>query len=135
MVHGLTHFQYERGMNMDMNQIIAGVVLSKACAVSPDAESKKEGVSKKVNVRVKFDGAKLADVFEKALSGTVIAWQNGVGRKSFDTLKDNQTVEITFTAPASRAQVDPIDAVIASAKAAGMTVEQYLMAELKKRQA
>jgi hypothetical protein len=84
---------------------------------------------------VKFDGATLKSVFDKAVSGAVIAWQNGVGRKNFDSYKPNQTIEIQFVAPASKAQIDPMDALIANAKAANMTPEQYLIAELKKRQA
>jgi hypothetical protein len=62
---------------------------------------------------IKFDGATLASVFDKAVSGTVIAWQNGVGRKAFDTFKNGQTVEIQFIAPASRAAIDPETAMVA----------------------
>ncbi len=105
---------------MDMGQIITGVTLTKACNVSPDNESKKEGVTKRINVKVKFDGATVGGVFDKALSGTVIQWQNGVGRKAFDSYTENQTVEITFIAPASKPTEAPEDAFTREAIAAGI---------------
>jgi hypothetical protein len=117
---------------MDMNSIIANVKLSKVCSIRADEDSTEK---KNINLVVKFDGAKLSSVFDKAVSGAVIAWQNGVGRKNFDSYKSGQTIEIQFVAPASKAQIDPMDALINDAKAAGMSPEQYLMAELKKRQA
>ncbi len=120
----------ERGMTMNMNEIIAGVTLTKACSIKADKDSEE---SKVINLRVKFDGAQLKSVFDKALSGAVIAWQNGVGRKNYDTFKANQTVEIQFTSPAARAQVDPIDAIIAAAAAENIPVEQYLKREAAKR--
>ena len=115
---------------LDMNQVVTGVTLTKACSIKPDGESTEKKV---IHLKVKFDGARISDVFAKALSGTVITWQNGVGRKAFDTFVNGQTVDITFTAPATQPQIDPVTAIIASAKAAGMTVEEYLMAEMKKR--
>ena len=101
---------------MNMTDIITGVTLTKACSIKADADSTE---SKVVNLRIKFDGAQLGDVFAKAVSSTVIAWQNGVGRKGFDTFKANQTVDIQFSAPASRPQIDPETAVVNMLK--GMT--------------
>ena len=115
---GLTS-QYERGTTMNMNEVIANVKLGKVCSIKADKESTE---SKQINLMVKFDGATLASVFDKAVSGAVIAWQNGVGRKNFDTYKPNQTVEIQFTAPAARAQVDPETAMIA--KLQSMTADE-----------
>jgi hypothetical protein len=126
----LTHIQYERGNTMNMSETITNVTLTKACSIKADKDSTE---SKVINLKVKFDGATLQSVFDKAIAGTVITWQNGVGRKGFDTFKPNQTVEISFVAPASKAQIDPIDAMIASASAAGMSVEDYLRAEIAKR--
>ena len=117
---------------MNLNETITNVVLTKACSISPDNESKKEGVSKLVNIKVNFNGATLQSVFDKAVSATVIQWQNGPGRSKFDEWKANQTIEIDFKAPA-RTTVDPMDAIIAQASAAGMTVEQYVIEQLKKR--
>jgi hypothetical protein len=116
---------------MNMNEVIVNMKMSKVCSIKADKDSTE---SKQINLVVKFDGAKLSSVFDKAVSGAVIAWQNGVGRKQFDTFKNGQTIEIQFVAPASKAQIDPMDALLANAKAANMTPEQYLMAELKKRQ-
>lgn len=118
---------------MDLNSIITNVTMSKACSISPDNDAKKAGDKKTINLRVKFDGAQLKAVFDKALAGTVITWANGPGRTNYDTWTNNQTVEISFISPASKAQIDPVDALIASAKAAGQTVEEYLRAEIAKR--
>ena len=94
---------------MDMNERIISVTLTKACSVKPDKESTE---SKVINLRVKFDGATVGDVFAKAVSSAVISWQNGQGRKTFDTLKNNQTVDIQFAAPAARPMVDPETAMV-----------------------
>jgi hypothetical protein len=109
------------GSTMNMNEVIANVKLGKVCSIKADKDSTE---SKSINLMVKFDGATLASVFDKAVSGAVIAWQNGVGRKNFDTYKNMQTVEIQFTAPASRTQVDPETAMVAKLQA--MTPEQRL---------
>lgn len=115
---------------MNLNEVIANVLISKVCSIKADQDSTE---SKQITLKVKFDGATLQSVFDKAVSGAVIQWQNGVGRKGFDTFKNGQTVEIQFTAPASRTAIDPMTSIIASAAAANMTVEEYVIAELKKR--
>ena len=104
---------------MNMNEVIANVTLTKVCSIKADKDSTE---AKNINLKVKFDGAMLSAVFDKAVSGAVIAWQNGVGRKQFDTFKNNQTVEIQFSAPASRTAIDPEQAMIT--QLAGMTPEQ-----------
>ena len=101
--------QHERGMTMNMSDKIEGVTLTKVCSISPSQGSDEH---KKINIRIKFDGAQLGDVFAKAVSSTVISWQNGAGRKAFDTLKDNATVDVQFSAPASRPQIDPESAMV-----------------------
>jgi hypothetical protein len=106
---------------MNMNEIIANVTLLKGCDIKPDKDSTD---SKRINLKVKFDGATIQSVFDKAVSGAVIAWQNGVGRKNFDTYKNMQTVEIQFTAPASRAAIDPETAMVA--KLQTMTPEEQI---------
>lgn len=113
-----------------MTDVITNVTLSKACSIKADKDSTE---SKVINLRVKFDGSQLGDVFAKAVSGAVIAWQNGVGRKAYDTFKANQTVEIQFNAPASRPTEDPMDAMIRMAKAENITVEEYVKREYAKR--
>ena len=94
---------------MDLNEIITDITMTKVCSIKVDKESK---VSKIINLKVKFDGASLSSVFDKALAGAVIQWQNGVGRKRFDTYKPNQVVEIQFSAPARRSAIDPETAMI-----------------------
>ena len=106
---------------MNMNEIITNTTLTKACSIKSDVDSTE---SKVINLRIKFDGAQVGDVFAKAVSSTVIAWQNGVGRKNFDTFKNMQTVEIQFTSPASRAAVDPETAVVNILK--GMTPAEQI---------
>lgn len=106
---------------INMDEIIADVKFTKACSIKADKDSDE---SKVINLTVKFDGAKVQSVFDKAVSGAVIAWQNGVGRKNFDTFKNNQAVEIQFVAPASRAAVDPETAMVA--KLSTMTADEQL---------
>lgn len=106
---------------IDLKETIANVTLTKACSIKADKDSAE---AKVINLKVKFDGATLQSVFDKAMAGTVITWQNGVGRKNFDTYKPNQTVEISFIAPASKAQIDPEQAMIAKLQA--MTPEEQL---------
>ena len=111
-------------MATNLKEIVTGVVLTKACSIKADKDSTE---SKTINLTVNFDGVSLASVFEKALAGTVITWQNGTGRKNFDKWTDKQSVEIKFSAPAT---VDAVTALIAEAKAAGMTPEEYLKSKL-----
>ena len=98
---------------MNLNTIITDVTLTKVCSIKPDKDSDE---SKNITLKIKFDGATLQSVFDKAVSGTVIQWQNGA-RQNFDTLKHNQTVDIQFNAPASRTAIDPETAMIAKLKA------------------
>ncbi len=115
---------------INMKEVIANVTLTKVCSIKPDKDSDEH---KTITLRVKFDGATVQSIFDKALSGAVIQWQNGVGRKRFDTFKNNQTIDIQFNAPASRTAVDPVTAMIQNAEAEGITVEEYLKREIAKR--
>lgn len=103
---------------MDLNQVIKDVVLTKTCSIKPFKDSPD---SKSITLRVKFDGVTLQSVFDKAVSGSVIQWQNGPGRKNYDGWEDRQTVDITFSAP-GRTAIDPIAALIGEAKASGIDV-------------
>jgi predicted transglutaminase-like protease len=107
-----------RSKNMDMNTIIKGVVLSKVCSIKADGESTE---SKNINLVVSFDGVALQGVFDKAVSSTVISWQNGVGRKHFTSYVNNQIVKIDFKSP-GKTQVDVESAMKARLKA--MTPEE-----------
>ncbi len=114
-------------ITMNMNEVIAGVTITKVCSIKADKESTE---SKNINLSVKFDGAVLKSVFDKAVSGAVIAWQNGVGRKGFDTFKNGQVVEIQFNAPASRTAVDPETAMVAKLQAMTPTEQAMYLKEL-----
>jgi hypothetical protein len=89
---------------MNMNETINGLVLTKTCTVSADADNKAE--SKKVHLRLTFDGVTLNDVFAKALATAVIQWQTKA-RKMFSTISDGATVTVAFAAP-GRVTVDPM---------------------------
>jgi len=106
---------------IDMNEVITGVKLSKVCSIRADKDSTE---SKQVTIKVKFDGATLGSVFEKAVAGAVIQVQNGRLRKEYDQLKNGQVIEIQFSAPAAKAQIDPEQAMITKLQA--MTPEQRL---------
>lgn len=95
---------------MNLNEVIANVTLTKVCSIKPDKDSDE---SKNITLKIKFDGSTLQSVFDKAVSGAVIQWQNGIGRKNFDTFKPNQIVDVQFNAPASRTAIDPETAMIA----------------------
>ena len=99
---------------MDMNQIVNGIVLNKACSIKAFKDS---DTSKQINLRVKFDDIALSAVFAKAVSSAVIQWQNGPGRSKYDQWGDKQTVDISFKAPGAMPTVDPEVALIAKAKA------------------
>ena len=119
---------------MDMKQVVTGIELSEYRTISPDEDSKKEGKKKTVLLKVKYDGLTLGDVFTKAFKSDVVAWQNGSGgRKNFDNIVDKATICVSAKSPGAGPQIDPLDAVLALAKAAGVTPEQYLRGELKKR--
>ncbi len=101
---------------MDLNQLIKNVTLTKVCSIKPDKDSDD---SKQITIKVKFDGVPLQGVFDKAVSQSIIQWQNGPGRNKFDTWANNQVVEIDFKSPA-RTTVDPVAQLLAEATAAGI---------------
>ena len=99
-------------MTIDMNQIVNGLVLTKACSIKADKDSTER---KAINISIKFDNVPLKAVFDKAVATAVIQWQNGPGRNKFDMWKNHQTVEIAFKAPA--ANVKTREELIAETKA------------------
>jgi len=110
--------QYHGGDIMDLNQTVDNVTLSKVCSIKADADTDEK---KSITLKVKFDGSTLQSVFDKAVAGAVIQWQNGPGRKGFNEWTDKQTVSIDFKAP-GRTQIDPKTAMINQAKADGVDV-------------
>jgi hypothetical protein len=90
--------------------------------------------SKTVNLEIRFKGATVNTLAQSCLSqGVVVKWQNGRARKDYDKIVDRSTVKIDWSSPATAPQVDPVTAMIQMAAAAGMSVEEYLKAELAKR--
>ena len=115
---------------MNMNEQIVNVTLTKVCSIKADGDSDE---SKTITLRVTFNGVKLQDVFDKAMSSTVIAYQTGA-RKHFDVLVDKSTVTSPFKAP-GRTTIDPIAYVLAESARLGMEPGAYLdmkKAELEK---
>ena len=110
---------------MNMNEQIANVTLTKVCSIKADGDSDE---SKTITLRVTFNGVTLQDVFDKAMSSTVIAYQTGA-RKHFDALVDKSTVTIPFKSP-GRTTIDPIAYVLAESARLGMTPGAYM--DLKK---
>ena len=115
---------------MKLTDVVTGIELSKVCSIKAFEGSKD---SKAITLKVKFEGVTLADVFTKAVSSAVIQWQNGPGRKQFSNWTDKQTVEVQFKSP-GKVTVDPMQAVIALATAANMTVEDYVKEQMVKLQ-
>lgn len=108
---------------MDLKQVVSGVVLSKTISISPDGDSKKEGIAKTVVLKVKYDGLTLESVFLKALDKDVVSWQNGSGgRKNYDNLINKGIVKVDAKAPGKAPEIDPETAMVA--KLATMTVEE-----------
>lgn len=95
-------------MNLDL--IVNNVVLSKVCSIKPNKDSSR---TKNITLKVLFNNVTLKSVFLKALAAVVVQWQNGQGRKKFDTWTNNQTVTVEFKAPAATPAVDPEQAMIA----------------------
>ena len=118
-----------KNVTMDLNEIVKNVTMTKACSIKVDKDSK---VTKAINLKVNFDGVLLSSVFEKAVAGTVIQWQNGVGRKNFDTYESNQVVEIQFSTPASRTAIDPETAMIAKLQSMSPTAQKEYIASMIK---
>ena len=121
---------------MNMNETIANVTLTKVVSISPDNESKKEGLKKTVTLQMRYDGLTLGEVFQKALKDDVISWANGSGgRKAFNKLTDKQTIKVSAKAPGSSPAEAPEDAFSREAKAAGVDLnnEKELTAYIIRR--
>jgi hypothetical protein len=116
-------------MNINLDEKVSGVSFTKSCSIKPDGDSSE---SKVINLKIEFEGVSLRDVFEKAVSSTVIQWQ-AKARKTFNSFVDKSTVTVQFSAPGRTTQ-DPMDAIISAAKASGMDVTEYMLQELAKRQ-
>lgn len=103
-----------------LTDVITGITIEKTCSIKPFEGA---GESKTINLSIKFDGVTLGDVFSKAVSGTVIQWQNGPGRKQFSTWNDKQVIEIQFKSP-GKITIDPEVAMSAKLQAMGSDNER-----------
>ena len=112
---------------MNMNESIINVTLTKVCNIKP---FKGATDSKQVTLAIKYDGLTIGDVFTKALRSDVISWQNGPGRKGYDTLIDKSTVNVSAKAPGA-VTIDPETAMVA--RLMTMTPEEQI-AELQRIQ-
>ena len=112
-------------MAINLFEVITGIVIAKTCSIKADKDS---ADSKAINIKVNFEGATLRSVFDKAVSGAVIQWQNGVGRKNFDNYKHNQVVEILFKAPAvqTKSREEHITELTNSFRKAGLPEKQAI---------
>ena len=113
----------------DLKEKVQGITLTKVCKVKADADSTDV---KTVTVKMNYDGLTLGDVFDKAMRTDIISWQNHA-RKNFDKYVDKSTVKVNASAPASAPTIDPMDAIIASAKAEGISPEEYVKKQLAER--
>ena len=116
---------------MELNTIINNVSLTKVCNIKPFEKAEE---SKQITLNIKFDGVTLRDVLEKAITNTVIQWQN-TNRKNYESLVTNSTVNVSFKSP-GRTTVDPKQALIAEARSKGIDVEdkkaltQFIMEQI-----
>lgn len=120
----------------NLTDVIEGITYTELRTVSPDEDSKKDKIFKTIHLEISYDGLTLNDLIIKAFKSDVVSWANGGGgRKNFDKLVDKSTVKVSAKSPGGAPQIDPVDAIIAGAKAAGMSIEDYLKAEVAKRTA
>ena len=105
-----------KGVNV-MENITGSWIIAGSMKASGDSNT-----SKNFRLKVKFDNVPATDVIAKALEPTKIAWVNGQGRKRFDSIENNQLIEIDFKSPARAPQVDPEEMV--AMKLASMTAEE-----------
>ena len=94
-----------------------------ACSFKSDSDAP-ESSRKKVILDVRFKDIPLADIVYAAAKKVVVPFQNGRGRKHFDTFTSGQRVEIEFTRPASAPVIDPEVATIAKIKSMGSIEEK-----------
>lgn len=89
----------------NLAQRIKGVKLSKGGSVKPDGD----GVSKRYNLVVDFDGVMLKSVFDKAMQKVIIDFANNTARPKYDQWKDGHTFRVKFKAP-TQVMIDPREA-------------------------
>ena len=112
---------------MNMTELLKGVVRVKRASVKADKDSE----SKSVNLSIDYSDCTVDDILTKAVAHDVIAWQNGQGRKNFESLVNGQVVKIMASRPGAAPAADPLTILIAEASAKGITVEELVQLKLK----
>jgi len=83
----------------DIRRYVVNGQVEVATSFRRDSESSER---KTVTLRFTLNGVNLGDIVADALRSKKIAWQNNVGRKSFDQIADRSTIEVDYTAPGKR---------------------------------
>lgn len=116
---------------MDMTEKLTGVVRTVKASLKADESSTEK---KSVYLKLDYSDCTVADLLTKASAHDRIAWQNSSqGRAKFASLVDGSTIEVKASSPGAAPIQDPVEAMIARAAAAGMSVEDYVRAEVAKR--
>ena len=117
---------------MDTNMKLTGIVRTIAASVrADDTVPKSEKVT--VFLEIDYSDCTLEDVLQFACADRRIAWANGAnGRKAIGGLKANQRIAVRAKSPGAK---DLYTSVQQLAAAAGMSPQEWLEAEAKKRQA
>ena len=108
--------------------VIETFTLDKVCSFKPDKDSEE---SKTVTLRVKFEGATIRTLAQSCLGqGVVVKYQNGRARKDYDKIVDKSTIKIDWSRPATAPQLSWMEQAELEAKAAGMSVIDYINQKL-----
>lgn len=115
---------------IDLNAKLVGVIRTVKQSLRPDKETdKSEAVE--VYLDIDFSNCSVNDVLAYAAADRKIAWASS-NRKKFDSLVPGSHVKVVASTP-GRTAIDPMDAIVAAAKAAGMSVQDYMTQEMKRR--
>lgn len=109
-----------------LDHVVGNVTFEKRCTVSRDDDAKRAGISKSVDVTVTFNGCTLRQIFDGAMSPTVIKWQR-TARARYDDLPARETVHYN-----TAGQRDPKQVMLERAKTMSPEELQSYMDELKK---
>jgi len=110
-----------------LSEVLEDMYLDKACSIKPfkDAED-----SKTVTLRINFSNITIADVLEKAIRTAVISWQNGPGRKKYNSWTNGQVVGIAFSKPAQTIET-PAETMRKAIRVAGTMSKEERLAYIK----
>jgi len=98
-----------------------------AASIKPDRDSTE---TKTVTLRFRMVDEPIANVIASSLKDKRINWQVG-GRAKFNEIKAGSVITVEYKG--GRAPIDPVTSVLQMAAAAGVSVEDFLRAEMAKR--